>query len=1040
MNQSIELADLNHSCEWIPILKKGAMEKTRILIVEDETDIIMEIEGSLRSLGYDPVAIANSGEDAIEKSDSFRPHIILMNIRLQGKLNGITAANIIHSHFHIPIIFLLTHKEETRLELAELAMPFGYLLLPVREGDLKFTVEMALYATVINSEREQAEAALRSSQETWRSLTNNTNDIIQILDTSGNILFMNKVYPPHTLDDVIGTPIFDSMDDASKILAQDAIKKLLAEKRPQNAEVVIRLPGFENAFFNAKFVPIFSRGKVEKIISECTNITERKIVELKLRESEEKYRTVIENSNDAIIVVQDDSFKYVNPKTTKLMGYTKEELSTRSFLEFVHPDDREKLFDRYVKRQRGENLDSVYIVRVIGKNKRILWVEIKPVVISWEGRVATLCYFGDLTARKKALEVLKLYKDIFTITKTPLAIINLDGVYTEQNIAHKNAFGYGDDDLYNETLAIDLGEKAFADIVEVLAEKGLFQSELVGVRKSGEKTVVDFTGFSMKDEDGKTFCYVLIKRDITDRKQAEEALKESEKSLKYAQSVARLGNWEWNFEKGAFTMSDEMCSIFGVTDPHRYSNILDVVDEVVHPGDRERIIPAVRKAVDSGADPSLNYRILKSDGEVRWIEAVRPEVKSVADDGSPMIVVGTVQDTTSRKQAEEEIQQLRKYMSNIIDSMPSAIVGVDLKGNVTQWNREAERVTSIDSHEAVGQPLAQVFPRLREEMELARTAIQNREVHKDTKSYQKLQSETRYEDVTIYPLVTNCVEGAVIRVDDVTERVMVDKMMIQSEKMMSLGALTAGTAHEINNPLGTILFGIQNIERRLSLDLAKNFQVAEQQKIDLVNLQGYLKERNIINMIHGIKESGERAAKIVRNMLQFSRKSESWMTPVEITEVIMNALELARRDYDLKKQYDFRSIKIEKEFDPILKTTLCVESEIEQVVLNLLRNSAQAMANQKTNVPQRIALRTKTYDNRVRIEVEDNGPGMDEETRKRIFEPFFTTKSAGQGTGLGLSVSYTIIVDNHNGILEVESELGKGSKFTIHLPLDGKGL
>jgi signal transduction histidine kinase len=150
--------------------------------------------------------------------------------------------------------------------------------------------------------------------------------------------------------------------------------------------------------------------------------------------------------------------------------------------------------------------------------------------------------------------------------------------------------------------------------------------------------------------------------------------------------------------------------------------------------------------------------------------------------------------------------------------------------------------------------------------------------------------------------------------------------------------------------------------------------------------------------------------------------------------VIERTVELASNDYDLKKQYDFRHIKIIRDFDPDLPRVPCVISEIEQVLLNLLRNAGQAIYSQRdrTEVP-RIILRTRQDEGSARIEVEDNGPGMDETVRKRIFEPFFTTK--GMGTGLGLSVSYFIITNNHFGSIRAESSPGKGTRFIIQLPL-----
>ncbi len=271
---------------------------------------------------------------------------------------------------------------------------------------------------------------------------------------------------------------------------------------------------------------------------------------------------------------------------------------------------------------------------------------------------------------------------------------------------------------------------------------------------------------------------------------------------------------------------------------------------------------------------------------------------------------------------------------------------------------------------------------------------------------------------------------------ETTEEKRTQELMIQTEKMMSVGGLAAGMAHEINNPLGAIMQGAQNLERRLSPDLAVNIQIADKHNLSLKSLQAYLEERKILLFLDSMKESGQRAATIVKDMLRFSRKSESKMAPTDLAELIENVLELAGKDYDLKKKYDFRKVRIIKEFDSNLPLVPCTQTEIEQVVLNLLKNASQAMAQDHGNEPHRIVIRLSNDEHLARIEVEDNGPGIDEKIRKRIFEPFFTTKPVGEGTGLGLSVSYMIISHNHKGTLEVESELGNGTKFLIGLPLE----
>jgi signal transduction histidine kinase len=147
-------------------------------------------------------------------------------------------------------------------------------------------------------------------------------------------------------------------------------------------------------------------------------------------------------------------------------------------------------------------------------------------------------------------------------------------------------------------------------------------------------------------------------------------------------------------------------------------------------------------------------------------------------------------------------------------------------------------------------------------------------------------------------------------------------------------------------------------------------------------------------------------------------------------------LELAASDYDLKKKYDFRSIEIIKDYQDTPQVPI-VSVEIEQVILNLLKNAAQAMIANPPDRRPRITFRLRCEGRYAVLEVEDNGPGMTEDIFRRVFEPFFTTKEPGAGTGLGLSVSYMIVTQNHKGFMEVQSTPGRGTVFTVRLPIGG---
>ncbi|MGA6924873.1 MAG: HAMP domain-containing sensor histidine kinase, partial [Desulfosarcina sp.] len=237
--------------------------------------------------------------------------------------------------------------------------------------------------------------------------------------------------------------------------------------------------------------------------------------------------------------------------------------------------------------------------------------------------------------------------------------------------------------------------------------------------------------------------------------------------------------------------------------------------------------------------------------------------------------------------------------------------------------------------------------------------------------------------------------------------------------------------------LGGMLQSLQNVTRRISPELADNETVAAQCGTQLEIIRRYLEKREILRFLENIRVSGERASHIVENMLSFSRRSESRKARVNLPGLLDKAVELAAHDYDLKKKFDFRRIRIDRQYAPAMAPVTCVATEIEQVVLNLLRNAAQAMgdAGQRSD-PSCITLSLYQEGEFAVMVVADNGPGMDESQLKRIFEPFFTTKEVGVGTGLGLSVSYFIITNNHNGSMTAESSPGKGARFTVRLPLN----
>lgn len=394
-----------------------------------------------------------------------------------------------------------------------------------------------------------------------------------------------------------------------------------------------------------------------------------------------------------------------------------------------------------------------------------------------------------------------------------------------------------------------------------------------------------------------------------------------------------------------------------------------------------------------------------------------------------------------RLRIEKDLRQATTAIAAILDSMPSLVIGVDADCTVTHWNRAATALTGVDPAKVVGRPLAEALPRLAGLTDTVRRSLaEQTPVRLDRVPY-TLNAEIRQEDILIFPLVGELAYGAVIRLDDVTQRVRMEEMMIQSEKMTSLGGLAAGMAHEINSPLTGISVNAFNIKNRIFGNLEKNESAARDCGVSLELVRAYADRRDIPKIADSIAEAGERAARIVGSMLKFSRKADSVLTRQDMAQLLDTTLELAANDYELKKTCHFKEIKILRDYQADMPLVLCEGNEMQQVFFNLVKNAAQAMAS-KTYVDEspEFTLGLHRENDMARIEIKDNGPGMTDDVRRRAFEPFFTTKPAGKGTGLGLSVSYFIVTRQHGGTMEVQSTPGLWTRIIIRLPLDGPAI
>jgi len=385
---------------------------------------------------------------------------------------------------------------------------------------------------------------------------------------------------------------------------------------------------------------------------------------------------------------------------------------------------------------------------------------------------------------------------------------------------------------------------------------------------------------------------------------------------------------------------------------------------------------------------------------------------------------------------EDKLRNSRNRLNIIFDTMPSALVSINSKNIIQGWNKGITEITGIDVQDAIGHNLIEVFPAFSDHKYLITEALNDKkeqQVQHVKLACNEYTNNNLYH-ITVYPLLTITPSEVVIRIDDVTDQVKNEAGLAQVEKLASVGASIAGVAHEINNPLATIMLNTQNILRRIDPTRPSNLQTAADLQIDLPKQYQYLEQREIIKFIQGIHDAGHRASSIVKNMLKFTRRSTADMEKHNLVEIINDALQICASDISIQEHIDFKELQIEKNFEQEDLEIECYPLEIQQVILNLVRNAVQALSPDQLLKSVKISL-TKLGESKITLEISDTGHGMTNEVLEQIFQPFFTTKPIGQGTGLGLSVCRNIIVQKHHGTMSVESTPGQGTTFKITLPI-----
>jgi PAS domain S-box-containing protein len=545
------------------------------------------------------------------------------------------------------------------------------------------------------------------------------------------------------------------------------------------------------------------------------------------------------------------------------------------------------------------------------------------------------------------------------------------------------------------------------------------------LRKKYQLELIDNQRTLKESENRYREAFQQLDDEVSERRRAEDKLRKSEERFREMAEHISEAFWlyDWNKREVIYT-SPAYESIWGRPVEDLYAHEAEW-NESVHPEDLEYARVSFEKIVQTGGGEKREYRIVRPDGSVRWVSdrgfAIRDE------NGQVVRIAGIAEDITERKRAEVALRESEERFRELAELMPETIFEVNLEGQLTFVNRNAYNYfgyTQADLKQGLSS-FDMLIPAERDRAKENVAKILSGE-QTGINEYTALRKDGNTFPVMIHsaPIFKEGkpvgLRGFVIDITDrktaEEERRKLQVQFQQAQRFEALGTLAGGIAHDFNNLL-------MNIQGNTSLML-----------FELNNTHPHFE------LLKNIEKQVKSGAQLTKQMLGYARKGKFNVKPVDLNQIVDESAETFGRTR--------KEITIERKFENDLFSIAADRGQIDQVLLNLYVNAADAMPGGgklilKTQNQTHLNIKSDQYNpmpgNYVQLTISDTGSGMDKSTLERIFDPFFTTKEMGRGTGLGLASVYGII-KSHDGYIDVESEKGHGTTFTIFLPASESGV
>jgi len=744
---------------------------------------------------------------------------------------------------------------------------------------------------------------------------------------------------------------------------------------------------------------------------------ENRGAEQHIQEVTKRLEKIAEMGDDGIIVFGEDyRIEFANAVASEITGYAKERLTEMDFRRLLSERDIGYLDQMHSKVGIDESKRVCTEMEVLTE-KGMKWDAEVCITIAQGGKggVKTYAYLRDITQRKRmereVREATKRFEKMAEMGEDGIIVFGQDSRIEFANQMASEIMGFPRDQILGREFFSLIGKRDEEFLEEmVMRGEGMGQKVCTEMGIKTPQGLVKETEVCIaptQSEDGQIKTYAYI-RDITERKKFERELKESEEKFRNLFERVRHGLFISSKEGKFIDCNQALLEMVGYENKEEFLNIDIAKDLYVNPEDRRKF---QRLTEEQGFVKDLEVEFKKKTGEKITV-LLTAHVKR-DEKGRVIDYEGLNIDISERKRMERELKEANEFLTNLIESSVDGIIVTDTKGNILIFNKGAENILGYNAEEVVGKMnIRSIYPP---------------GVAKEVMEKLKSSDYGGMGKLTSFPIAHRRKDGELIEGDlsasliydengkeiasvgifkDLRERLRIERelremqqALLQSEKLAAMGKLTSQIAHELNNPI----YGIMN-----TLELLRTEVPPES------------KRRRILEL--SLSET-QRLAEMLRNMLSFSKPEEEKRRPVKINELVEGILLV------MEKQMRESNIKVETYFDETLPEVMASTNQMRQVMLNLLKNAKEAMPKGGS-----LTVRTSREDHKVVVAIQDTGVGIPEELRDKIFEAFFTTKQKVKGVGLGLSVCYGIIKD-HGGEIRVESEMDKGTTFTILLPM-----